>query len=118
MQTMPARPGRAICVAAIFVMLVLVRVPFFLTHHVQEDAYISWRCARNFANTGVYCFNFPERVSASTSHAYVFLTAGVIRIAGTHFVPVILTLNTMMFVAAMYLIVGVICPVPRRALWL
>jgi hypothetical protein len=27
----------------LFLALVLVRVPYFLTHHIQEDAYIAFR---------------------------------------------------------------------------
>jgi hypothetical protein len=56
-------------------LFLLVRLPFFWTRAVQEDAFISFRCARNFADTGVYGFNAGERVSAATSHAYVFLLA-------------------------------------------
>jgi len=84
--------------ALLFLALFLVRVPFFLTHHVQEDAYISLRCAENLAESGVYGFNPGERVSSSTSHLYVFLAAAVRLLVGhAAFVPAMLVINTLLF---------------------
>ncbi|MBP8998424.1 MAG: hypothetical protein KBG10_09100, partial [Anaerolineaceae bacterium] len=81
--------------ALLFLALFLVRVPFFLTHHVQEDAYISLRCAENLAESGVYGFSPGERVSSSTARRYVFLAAAVRLLVGhAACVPAMLVINT------------------------
>lgn len=77
-------------------LLLALRLPFYLTRHVQEDAYISLRSAQNLALTGVYGFNAGERISASTSHLYVFIAAIVRLLVGEPaFIPVVLIFNTM-----------------------
>ncbi|MGB7836360.1 MAG: hypothetical protein WBL84_29590 [Xanthobacteraceae bacterium] len=50
----------------LFLALVLVRVPYFLTHHIQEDAYIAFRTAFNLADHGVYSFNVDEHAPGAT----------------------------------------------------
>ncbi len=76
---------------------------------MQEDAYISLRCAENLAETGVYGFNPGERVSASTSHLYVFLAALVRLLAGeTAFIPTVLVLNTLLFLFGTWFIARVL----------
>lgn len=104
-------------VLILFAFLFAIRIPFFLTNHVQEDAYISWRCAQNLAHSGVIGFNPNERVSASTSHLYVLFTAGIIRLVGDAFVPVILSLNTAMLVAAVMLIAFRLSADRKQAMW-
>ncbi len=94
---------------ALLFLLLLLRVPFYFTHHVQEDAYISLRCAENLAETGVYGFNPGERVSASTSHLYVFLAALVRLLTGeTAFIPTVLILNTLLFLLGTWFIARVL----------
>jgi len=63
-----------------------VQIPFILTGHIQEDAYITFRCAVNLAATGVYGYNPGERVSASTSHLSVFILALLRLAAGEQFI--------------------------------
>ncbi len=95
----------------VFLILLVARVPFYLTHHVQEDAYITLRCAKNLAETGVYGFNPGERVSASTSHGYVFLAATIYILVGkTFFIPVVLVINTILFLFGAYFIAKVLLP--------
>lgn len=85
------------------ILLLLLRVPFFFTHHVQEDAYISLRCAENLAETGVYGFNPGEKVSSSTSHLYVFFAALIRLLVGHNaYIPVMQVLNTLFFLAGTY----------------
>ncbi len=87
----------------IFILLVAVRVPFYFTHHLQEDAYITLRCAENLAETGVYGFNPGERVSASTSHLYVFIAALIHLLVGkSGFILGVQITNTLFFVAGAY----------------
>lgn len=89
----------------VFLLLLLIRIPFLFTRHVQEDAYISLRCAENLAETGVYGFNPGEKVSSSTAHLYVFIAA-LVRLAagGSAYIPVMLVLNILFFLAGTYLI--------------
>ena len=89
----------------VFLLLLLIRIPFLFTHHVQEDAYISLRCAENLAETGVYGFNPGEKVSSSTAHLYVFIAA-LVRLAagGSAYIPVMLVLNILFFLAGTYLL--------------
>lgn len=94
---------------ALFLLLLLLRVPFYFTHHVQEDAYISLRCAENLAATGVYGFNPGVRVSASTAHLYVFLAALVGLVSGeVGFIPIIQVVNTLLFLVGTWFFSSVI----------
>jgi len=103
----------------VFALLLLIRVPFYFTHHVQEDAYISLRCAENLAETGVYGFNPGEKVSSSTSHLYVFLAALVRLVAGhSAFLPAMLVLNTLLFLAGTFFIARVLLENEKQQLFL
>jgi len=105
-------------IAVIFLALVLVRIPFYLTHHIQEDAYITLRCAENLADTGIYGYNPGERVSASTSHLYVFIAAIVHLAAGKNaFIPAIQVVNSILFVAGAYFIASVLNK-PGKSTWI
>ena len=53
---------------------VLVKLVFLLTHHIQEDAFITWRVAQNLLDYGVIGFNGATKISASTTHLYVFVS--------------------------------------------
>lgn len=53
---------------------VLLKLPFLLTHHIQEDAFITWRVAQNLLDYGVIGFNGDTKISASTTHLYVFIS--------------------------------------------
>ena len=59
----------------LILLAVLVKVPLFFTKNIQEDSFITWRVARNFVQYGVIGFNGDERISASTTHLYVLVTA-------------------------------------------
>ena len=56
------------------VFTVLVKLLFLLTHHIQEDAFITWRVAQNLLDYGVIGFNGETKISASTTHLYVFVS--------------------------------------------
>ncbi len=105
--------------AALFLLLLAIRLPFYFTHHVQEDAYISLRCAENLAETGVYGFNPGERVSASTAHLYVFVAALVRLLVGENaFIPVIQVVNSLLFLFGTWFIARALLREEGRALWL
>jgi hypothetical protein len=72
---------------AVGLCLVALQLPFVLTQHIQEDAYITFRSAENLADLHVYGFNPGERVSASTSHLSVFVVALLRTFTGDAFIP-------------------------------
>jgi len=100
-------------ILVIGIALVLFRIPFFLTNHFQEDAFITWRCAINLADTGYYSYNPPYRDCATTSHGYAFLVTLVRLLFGSYFIPLVLFLNTALFVAGTYFISVILANNPR-----
>ncbi len=99
-----------ILLLSLLLVLILVRVPFFFTHHIQEDAYIHFQHARSLTQTGVFGFNPGERVSGSTSPLYTVLIAPVFALFGDRGIPVILLLNGLLFNVAALLIAWGVCP--------
>ena len=89
-------------------LLVLAHAPFLATRSFQDDAFITWRCAVQLADTGVYGFNPGERVSASTSHAYVALVALLRLVFGPLFIPATVLLSSVLTVASVWLLADVL----------
>jgi hypothetical protein len=98
----PAQDTRAAARATMALLLLLV--PFVWTGHVQEDAYITFRCAKNLAETGVYGFNAGERVSAATSHLSVFIAALARLVFGAAFIPIVQLLYGAAAIAGIHLL--------------
>ncbi|WKS95271.1 hypothetical protein [Riemerella columbina] len=78
---------------------VLIKIPFLLTRHIQEDSFITWNVAQNLLDYGVIGFNGTEPISASTTHLYVFVSAFFQWILGSGhlFVYTILVFNSLLF---------------------
>lgn len=83
--------------ALLVLLTVLVKVPIFFTRHIQEDAYITWRVARNFLESGVIGFNGAERISASTTHLYVAVSAIFQAVFGDFFIYPVLIFSSVLF---------------------
>ncbi|MFZ4398102.1 MAG: hypothetical protein ACOYOU_21015 [Kiritimatiellia bacterium] len=99
-------------------LLVLIRVPYYWTRHIQEDAFISFRCAMTLADTGTYGFNLLERVSAATSHLYVFLLAMLRLFTGDYFILAAQLAGTVILVLAVRMLVRLLTTEPwGRLLW-
>lgn len=82
--------------AALFA--VIAKLYFLLTHHIQEDAFITWRVAQNLMDYGVIGFNGATKISASTTHLYVFVSYFFNLIFGKeNFIEPILLFNTILF---------------------
>lgn len=83
----------------IFVLIIVIlKLPFLLTHHIQEDAFITWRVAQNLLDYGVIGFNGETKISASTTHLYVFVSYFFNLVFGKeHFVYPILIFNSILF---------------------
>lgn len=101
------------------ILLVLSRIPYYLTRHVQEDAYIFFRTARNFVDTGYYGFNPGERVSVCTSHLYFGLLALLRLLFGDMFIGIALVMGTIATVIALRMLAALVLPGKKaRVLWM
>lgn len=80
------------------VAVVLFKLLFLLTNHIQEDAFISWRVAQNLVDYGVIGFNGETRISASTTHLYVLVSAFFNLLFGKiGFIVPLLIFNSLLF---------------------
>jgi hypothetical protein len=102
---------------AVGMALLAAQVPFLLTRHIQEDAYITYRCAMNLVATGVYGYNPGERVSASTSHLSVVIAALARRLAGGYFVVTTQLLYGLATLIGLYLMTTAVVRDARTQLW-
>lgn len=85
------------------VFTVLVKLLFLLTHHIQEDAFITWRVAQNLLDYGVIGFNGETKISASTTHLYVFVSYFFNLIFGKeNFIYPLLIFNSLLFTIGSY----------------
>ncbi|PJJ66979.1 LTA synthase family protein [Chryseobacterium geocarposphaerae] len=79
-------------------LAIIVKLYFLLTHHIQEDAFITWRVAQNLMDYGVIGFNGATKISASTTHLYVFVSYFFNLIFGKeNFIEPLLIFNTVLF---------------------
>jgi hypothetical protein len=77
---------------------VIFKLLFLLTHHIQEDAFITWRVAQNLMDYGVIGFNGDTKISASTTHLYVFVSYLFNLIFGKdNFIEPLLIFNSILF---------------------
>jgi hypothetical protein len=95
--------------------LAFLMVPFVLTRHIQEDAYITFRCAVNLADTGVYGFNPGERMSASSSHLSVFVAALLRTVFGRYFIPAVQVVYGAAAIAGIRVLAASLVTDPRKA---
>ncbi|WP_343608647.1 hypothetical protein [Chryseobacterium oranimense] len=80
------------------IFTVTFKLLFLLTHYIQEDAFITWRVAQNLLDYGVIGFNGETKISASTTHLYVFVSYFFNLIFGKeHFVEPLLIFNSILF---------------------
>lgn len=85
------------------ILIILLKSLFFFTRHIQEDALISWRVARNIIEYGVYGYNGLEKISASTTHLYVFVGVIFQSVFGEgNFIYPLLIFNTILLTIGIY----------------
>lgn len=95
------------------VFTVLVKLLFLLTHHIQEDAFITWRVAQNLLDYGVIGFNGETKISASTTHLYVFVSYFFNLIFGKeNFIYPLLIFNSLLFTIGSYFLTKLILENP------
>lgn len=100
----------SIKIPLLFVLVtVLLKLPFLLTHHIQEDAFITWRVAQNLLDYGVIGFNGDTKISASTTHLYVFISFLFNLIFGKEsFIYPILIFNSTLFTISSFFLSRII----------
>ena len=82
---------------------IIIKLFFLLTYHIQEDAFITWRVAQNLLDYGVIGFNGETKISASTTHLYVFISYFFNLIFGKEdFIYPILIFNSILFTFGSY----------------
>lgn len=80
------------------IVSIIIKLGFLWTHHIQEDAFITWRVAQNLMDYGVIGFNGGEKISASTTHLYVFVSYLFNLIFGKEFfIEPLLIFSTLLF---------------------
>lgn len=89
---------------------VLIKVPMFFTGNIQEDSFITWRVARNVVKYGVIGFNGQEKISASTTHLYMMISACFNVIFGDHFIYPLLLFSTLLFGIGSYWLAKILFP--------
>lgn len=81
----------------------VVKLLFLFTHHIQEDAFITWRVAQNFLDYGVMGFNGDTKISASTTHMYVLVSTVFNALFGKeNFIYPLLIFNSLLFTIGTY----------------
>ena len=97
------------------IFTILAKLLFLLTHHIQEDAFITWRVAQNLLDYGVIGFNGPTKISASTTHLYVFVSWFFNLIFGKeHFMYPLLIFNSTLFTIGSYFLSKLILKNPLQ----
>lgn len=100
-------------IAVIFI--VLFKLVFLLTHHIQEDAFITWRVAQNLLDYGVIGFNGDEKISASTTHLYVFVSYLFNLVFGKEqFMYPLLVFNSLLFTIGSYFLSKLLLKSPNK----
>ncbi len=94
----------------LILIAVLVKIPLFFTKNIQEDSFITWRVAQNFVKYGVIGFNGEERISASTTHLYVFVTAFFQLIFGEKFIYPLLIFSGILFAIGSWWLAKILFP--------
>lgn len=94
----------------LIIVTVLVKIPLFFTKNIQEDSFITWRVARNLVNYGVIGFNGEERISASTTHLYVFITAFFQLIFDDNFIYPVLVFSGILFAIGSWWLAKILFP--------
>lgn len=88
----------------------ILKLPLFLTKNIQEDSFITWRVARNLLNYGIIGFNGNERISASTTHLYVLVSAFFQLIFGENFIAPLLIFSGVLFAVGSFWLGKILFP--------
>lgn len=103
----------------VLLVILLLRVPFILIHHLQEDAFITFRTARNLAEHGDFSFNLHQHFPGTTSLLYTLMVAALDIVFRSHMVVAVQILGTVCMTLACYLAAKSVTHsgVARLAVW-
>ncbi len=101
------------------IALLLLRVPYILIHHIQEDAFITLRTARHLAENGQLSYNLGQHFPATTSLLYPVGLAVLDRLFGEHALLWAQLLGSAAVIAGSFFAVRVVArtEAERVALW-
>jgi hypothetical protein len=118
--TVLALPTERITLLLIGAMLLLVRVPFYLTHHIQEGSFLIFRTAVNLADHGSYAYNVGTQDTGVTCHAYAFLVALLRLLFRTHFIIAVQLANTLLVIGGIYFFAAAVETkfLPKVIIWI
>jgi hypothetical protein len=112
----PERLPRWAYTAAILVQFA-IRLPFYATHHIQEDAYITFRSAFRWADSGDYSFNPGVHIPAVTSALYGPMVALLRLIFHSHAIAAVLALDTAILLAGAWMLAAAFLPSGCKRFW-
>lgn len=95
----------------LILLTAIIKLPLFFTKNIQEDSFITWRVARNLLQYGVIGFNGEERISASTTHLYVLISAFFQLIFGDYFIYPLLIFSGILFATGTYWLAKMLFPI-------
>lgn len=84
-------------------LLVLLHIPFYLAHRIEDDSYISFTCGKTLAESGTLGFNKGEKISVCTSHLYVLIIAASHLVFGDFFIQAVMLFNLIISLWALYI---------------
>jgi hypothetical protein len=101
-------------------MIVLARIPFFLVHPLQEDAYITFRAARHLAEYRDFSFNLHQHFPGTTSVLYPLIVAAIDLLTYSHMVVGVEFFGTLCVAGACWFIARALCdrPAEQHIVWL
>jgi hypothetical protein len=108
-------PGWLYAIAA--VAQFALRLPFYATHHIQEDAYITFRSAFRWADAGDYSYNAGAHTPGVTSALYGPIVALLRLIFHSHAIAAVFAMNTTLVLAAAWMLAAAFLPAGRRRFW-
>lgn len=94
----------------LLLITVFMKLPLFFTGHLQEDSFITWRVSKNLLEYGVIGFNGAERISASTTHLYVLVSAFFQLLFQDYFMYPLLIFNGLLFAVGTYWLAKIFFP--------
>jgi hypothetical protein len=107
-----------IAFSVLFLLTLLARIPFYATHHIQEDAYITFRSAFHLADYGDYAYNLGDKATGVTSAIYGPYIAAIRLVFHSHAIAALSVFNTVIFLAgAALLSFSVFSGWPQRLLF-
>jgi hypothetical protein len=109
-------PWRSYWLAAIVILL--LHIPFYWTHHVSEDAYITFRTAFHLADHGVFSFNLDGHTPGTTSALHPLLIAALRILFGSHAIVALQVFATIAVLVGAFLASSALAKTASQRFWL